>query len=107
MTFAAWFELHADDEIVAHPTALRVYALLLRNSRIFTEPQDTKVWWLADKLGAERETVRRALELLIARGYVVEHERGFNNVRRVTVAVVRQDSGGWQGNPPPSSAVPA
>lgn len=101
MTFAAWFELHADDAIVAHPTALRVYALLLRNPKIFTEPQDTKVWWLAEKLNTERETVRKALELLIEHGYVVEHPRGFNNVRRVTVAAIRPE--GWQGNPPPSS----
>lgn len=103
MTFAAWFELHNDDAIVAHPTALRVYALLLRNPKIFTDPQETKVWWLADNLGAKRDTVIHALELLIARGYVVEHARGPNQVRRLTVAVLRSDS----GRPPnrtPSSA---
>lgn len=88
--FAAWFDLHDDDAVVDHPTALRVYARLLRNPRIFDEPQDTKVWAIALEMHANRETVSAALDLLVARGYVIEHPRGPSRVRRLTIPQERQ-----------------
>ena len=88
--FAAWFDIHDDAAVVDHPTALRVYARLLRNARIFTEPQDVKAWALAAELRTHRDRVNAALDLLVERGYLVDHERGLNRVRRLTVAIVRQ-----------------
>jgi hypothetical protein len=49
MIYAAWFDLHNDDIIVAHPTAMRVYAVLLRNPLIFMQPQDVKAWLTGGK----------------------------------------------------------
>lgn len=89
--FSAWFALHEDDVIVDHPTAMRVYARLLRNPRIFTEPQDVKAWAMADDLHTHRDRVNAALDLLVERGYVVEHKRGLNQVRRLTLAIERPE----------------
>lgn len=89
MTFAAWFALHSDDVVVAHPTAIRVYAVLLRNPRICYQPQDVKAWLIAETLHTHRDRVNAALNLLIHRGYVLEHGRGQNNVRQVTVLLER------------------
>lgn len=100
--FAAWFDIHADDAVADQPTALRVYARLLRNPRIFTDPQDVKAWLLADELHTHRDRVNSALDLLVARGYLVEHERGLNNVRRLTVAAVRQSFDAAAPNPLPT-----
>lgn len=85
--FAAWFAIHEDDEVVDHPTALRVYARLLRNPRIFTEAQDVKAWALAEEMHADRGSVNAALNLLIERGYAISHGVGLNRVRRLTLAV--------------------
>jgi len=85
VTYSAWFELHADDEIARHPTAIRVYAHLLRNESIFFAPQDVKAWLLADTLKTHPDTVNAAIKLLVTRGYVIEHGRGMNNVRRLTI----------------------
>ncbi len=99
MVFPAWFALHDDDVIADHPTALRVYARLLRLPKIFLEPHDVKAWLLAEQIGSTRKAVGRAIRLLIARGYVVEHAPGFNNVFRLTLAI---DRGGCvsQDSPP-------
>lgn len=90
MTFPAWFEIHDDAEIVASPAALRIYAKLVRRPTIFCEPQDVKAWALAEELKIERETVQHGLNLLIEKGYVIVHGRGQNNVKRLTVAMVRE-----------------
>jgi DNA-binding MarR family transcriptional regulator len=90
MTFPAWFEIHDDPEIVASPTALRIYAKLVRRPTIFFEPQDVKAWALAEELNIERSTVQHALTLLISKGYVIQHGTGLNNVKRLTVAMVRE-----------------
>lgn len=92
MTFAAFFDLHADDEIVARPTALRVYARLLRDPRIFFTPVEVKEWALAETLGTKAETVRHALRLLISRGYLIEHGRSVHNTRRLQVPLTRQSA---------------
>jgi hypothetical protein len=89
MIYAAWFDIHNDDEIVDHPTALRVYARLLRNPLIFMQPQDVKAWTLAEDMRVKRESVQVALSLLIDRGYVIDHGRSLNNVRRLTLAMER------------------
>ncbi len=107
MTFAAWFDLHADDVVAEQPTALRVYAWLLRNDRILEEPQEIKAWVVAEQLHVHRDSVKAALMVLIERGYVVEHPRGYNNVRRLSVATERDPSlhRGCPSNPAaPSSA---
>lgn len=90
MIYAAWFELHNDDVIVAHPTALRVYAHLLRNPLVFMHAQPVKTWLIAQLLHADKGNVIAALNLLVARGYVIEHARGEKNVRQVTLAMERQ-----------------
>lgn len=103
MTYAAWYELHDDDAVVDHPTALRVYARLLRRgAAIFRTPQAVKIWLLAEQMRAHRESVIVALDLLIRRGYVVEHGREMNNVRRITIAKIRAESqaGSQRGRPP-------
>lgn len=91
MIYAAWFDLHNDDVVVDHPTAMRVYARLLRNPLIFMQPQDVKAWVLAKEMGVKEHSVGAALRLLIERGYVLEHERGLNRVRRVTLAIERPE----------------
>lgn len=85
--FAAWFAIHEDDAVVDHPTALRVYARLLRNPRIFTEAQDVKAWALAQEMRADRGSVNAALDLLVERGYAISHGVGLNRVRRLTIAI--------------------
>ena len=92
MVFAAWFAIHNDDVIVDHPTALRVYARLLRNPLIFTQPQDVKAWTLAQEMHTHQDRVNGALNLLVERGYVIEHGRGLNRVRRLTLAIERQEA---------------
>lgn len=89
MVYPAWFALHDDNVIADHPTASRVYARLLRLDKIFLEPHDVKAWLLAEQMGCTRKSVGRAIRLLIARGYVVEHAPGFNNVFRLTLAIDR------------------
>lgn len=89
MIYAAWFDLHNDDVVVDHPTAMRVYARLLRNPLIFMLPQDVKGWLIADDMKVQPRSVYRAIDLLIERGYVIDHGRGTNNVRRLTLAMER------------------
>lgn len=89
MTFPAWFDLHRDSVIASHPSAGRVYAYLLENPRCQFEIQDVKAWLIAEQRGMARDSVNKALDLLIERGYIIEHGRGQNNVRRLTVAIVR------------------
>jgi hypothetical protein len=99
--FPAFFDLISDDAIVAHPTAIRVWAVLARNPLILYEPQRVPAWHLADTLHVERNTASRCLALLIARGYVIEHVNGrprfddrtgqYDSARYVTIAAVRRD----------------
>lgn len=106
MIYPAWFELYSDTVIIDHPTALRVYARLVRNPRIFMEPQDVKAWALALDMHTHRDRVNGALDLLLARGYAIEHPRGLNNVRRITLAIERQlcASGCHPNEAPPPAA---
>lgn len=108
MIYAAWFDLHNDDVIVAHPTALRVYAHLLRNPLVFMHAQDVKVWLIAERLRTHRNRVSAAIDLLAARGYILEHPRGANNVRRVQLLMERTppkvEDGKPLNEPAPKSA---
>lgn len=90
MTFPAWFDLHCDKAVTANPSALRVYAFLIANyPRIFFEPQDVKAWLIAETEQMGRDSVNDSLDLLVARGYILDHGRGQNNVRRLTLTITR------------------
>ena len=52
--------------------------------------QDVKAWLLAEQLGMGRDSVNGALNLLVDRGYLIDHGRGQNKVRRLTVAIIRE-----------------
>ncbi len=101
MFYPAWIDLFNDNVIVDHPTALRVYARLLRDPMIFIKPKDLKAWVLADDMGVKPKTVYRAIGLLIERGYAHDHGRGVNNVRRITLAVERAEGSPEIGTPAP------
>ena len=104
MTFPAWFELHRDRTMRRHPAAMTIYASLLTLDRILYEPRTVKAWVLAEAEGLEKETVLCAMNLLVERGYLLEHERGPNNVRRFTVATTR--ASGSTPNPTDLSGSP-
>lgn len=86
----AWFELHSDPEILRYPVALHVYAALVRkHPTMLWEPTDVKAWVLGECLHTHRTTVDRALNLLIAHGYLLLHGYGQNRVRRLTIVPIR------------------
>lgn len=89
MTFPAWFDFARDSVMLRHPATLSVYAHIIERPKSFHDPQEIKVWWLAETLGFEKETVIKALNLLVERGYLVEHSRAQNNIRRFTVCITK------------------
>lgn len=89
ITFPAWFDLHSDPVIRQNPSAVTVYAELLQIERILYEPREVKAWHLAERVGMRKQTVLRALDLLISRGYLLDHGRGDNNVRRLSIVTTR------------------
>lgn len=89
MSFPAWFDFQRDRVIAAKPTASRVYAYLLELPNSQWVVQDVKAWLIAEQRQMSPDSVNEALDLLIDRGYVINHGRGQNNVRRLTVALVR------------------
>lgn len=97
MTFPAWFDFTRDPVMLRHPATLAVYAAIIQRPRCFHDPQEVKAWLMADELGFEKETVLKALNLLVERGYLQEHERAQNNIRRFTVAAY-----GRGETPPPT-----
>jgi Fe2+ or Zn2+ uptake regulation protein len=88
MSFPAWFDFQRDRVVADSPTVSRVYAFLLENPRCF-EKQDVKAWLIAEQRGMARDSVNRALDLLVERGYLIEHGRGLNKVRCLSVAIVK------------------
>lgn len=88
MTYPAWFDFHRNQAMRRHPACGNVYAAMLCLENVFFEPRAVKAWVLAEALELEKETVLRALNLLVEHGFLVEHARGQNNVRRFTVATV-------------------
>lgn len=89
MTYPAWFEFYRDPVIRRHRAACYVYASLLVLDRIFYEPRAVKAWVLAEALQMEKKTILKALNLLVRRGYLVEHDRTQNGVRQFTIATTR------------------
>ncbi len=88
--FPAWFDLHKDRVIRRSPTASIVYAdLIAENPTILFEPCEIKAWTMAERIGTHRDRVKKALDLLIQRGYIREHGRGLHNVRIITLCIVR------------------
>lgn len=53
------------------------------------EPQEVKAWLLAERVKMRKQTVLRALDLMVARGFLLDHGRAENNVRRVSIASTR------------------
>lgn len=103
MILPALLELIQDDEIVNHPTAIRVYCRLLREPTILYEPAEVITWKMGHRLKVSRERVGMALDLLVRRGYVVEHGRASRRVRRVTIPLMRQCG---DGDAPPQRLRP-
>lgn len=73
-----------------HPSACTVYASILGLDKIMYVPRPIKAWVLAEALGMEKATVLHALNLLVARNYLVEHKRSQNNVRVFSVVITRE-----------------
>ena len=103
MIYPAWFDFINDDAVVDHPAAFRLYGRLLRNPYILFKPYTFKEWFYAEQMKTDRKTVRRAIRLLIARGYVLDHGRGQNNTRTITIATERTEIA-WESKAPSSTA---
>lgn len=89
MTFPAFFEFVRDVAALRHPAAIAVYGHILQLPGAFHTPQELKAWYLADLLHFEKTSILEAFNLLVERGYLIEHDRGQNNVRRFTVCITR------------------
>lgn len=83
--FPAFAELMRDPQVAERPAVQRVYVHLTEDPRILYEPRDVKAWLVAQQLGMSRDTVNDALDCLIKMGYLLDHGRGQNNVRRVSI----------------------
>ena len=101
MTFPAWFDFHKDRVIRRHPIAGALYADLLSTPESHWIPQAVKAYVFADENDCEKETVLRAMNLLVERGYLKEHPKGVNGVRSFTVNDIRSTS---KPNPTAKSA---
>jgi hypothetical protein len=95
MLFPALMDLLENAELMEQPLVWRIYRQLTKEPRILTQPRDLKAASLVLQVGRNphssrhRTQVRRALRVLIEQGFVVEHGRGANNMRRVTLAFDR------------------
>jgi hypothetical protein len=98
--FPAWFEFHRDKAMRRSPACGAVYAAMIGLDDIFIVARPIKAWVLAEALEMEKETVLLALDKLVEHGYLQEHERGANNVRRFTVRVKLPDVVSSRLNPP-------
>ena len=83
MTFPACIELLRDEEVTTHPTALRLYGLLLCDPLIRACPRPIAIGGLAFRLGVSWHRAKEALELLIGAGYLLESGRDDKGVRLV------------------------
>lgn len=90
MTYPAFLALHADDVIVRHRSALRVYAWLLRDPGIFVRPVRVTNFAIAVGIGMRKEeTASSGLTLLIERGYVTLCHRDETKARHVMINIER------------------
>lgn len=64
----------------------RVYMALQPPCLNFHKPKDVKAVWLAGELRMGRRHVIRALNELIAAGYLVQHSRDAHGVRSLSIA---------------------
>lgn len=85
MPSEAYIELLADAKITDHPTALRVYGLLLRDPLIQAAPRVVKIAAMALALGLRCASVSEAINLLVERGYLVDCGRNARGMRRLLV----------------------
>lgn len=90
MTFPAWFDFHKDKVIRRHPIAMCLYAHLVNIPESFFEPQPVKAYVFAEEYNFKKANVLKAMNLLVERGYLIEHAKGMNGVRSFTVAGTRR-----------------
>jgi DNA-binding MarR family transcriptional regulator len=91
VTFPA-LESLADDSAIER-TAWRVYMHLQRHLLDHTAPREVKAQALAQTLHLREASVIAALNQLVTRGYLIEHDKGARRVRRLTLAwTVARDS---------------
>ena len=85
VTFPALLALPNDPVIATHPIAQRIYLSLL-STLDFVEPRDAKAWVIARELKVRPQTVNSSFDTLVERGFLTDHGRSVNNVRRFTLA---------------------
>jgi hypothetical protein len=92
--FPALTDFPLDPVIGVHPAAQRIYLRLIALLD-FSAPRDVKAWVLAEELCMKKTTVIHAFTTLVDRGFLIDHGRSMNNVRRFTLAWSRPvtDSG--------------
>jgi hypothetical protein len=92
MTFPAWFDFHKDPVIRRHPIAMVLYAHMVSIPESFYVPQPLKAYVFAAENAFEKGNVLKAMNLLVERGYLIEHKKGVNGVRAFTVTTIRSTS---------------
>ena len=86
MTFPAYLSFKADPERTLN--VIKVYEYLC-TTLDFVQARSVKGWALADQAGVDRTNVSGALDSLVSRGYLVEHQRTERGVRCFTLAWAR------------------
>ncbi len=89
MTFPALMALPLDQALKSRPTVQMVYVFLL-SELDFVEARRVKIAIRAEQLEIRKQTMIDALNLLVKRGYLCEHERDSTGVRRFTLAWSRK-----------------
>ena len=98
MSFPALDTFAADRDV--SPVGFRVYMHLQRELLDFREPRAVKVEALRHQLQVSKRKVIESLRWLVARGYLVEHERrGLLRVRVFTLAWAVRSNTGSQSEP--------
>lgn len=77
--------LPRDKALKSRPTVQMVYVFLLTELD-FVEARRVKIAIRAEELEIRKQTMIDALNLLVKRGYLCEHERDSTGVRRFTLA---------------------
>lgn len=70
----------------------RVYMALQPPCLSFHKPKDVKAVWLAGELQMGRRHVIRALNELVAAGYLIEHTRDAHGVRSLSLAFALEEA---------------
>lgn len=98
MTFPAWDAFEADRRVRLQHLKLFRFA---RRTLDFREVRMLKQGAAAEQTGLDRSDLRRALNDLVAWGYLVEHQRGDRHARQFTLAWSVRSDRRW-GNTPPT-----